>query len=156
MVLSDLGQLHRDAGDYDQATELLGASVAILRDLDERPHLAATLHGLGDLALDRDDLDTAASRYSESLGLASEEPLVTASCLAGIAVVLAKRRHSGQAATLWGAVMGAEHRLGFRMHPVEQRRYEKHLDILRGSQELAAGRELTLDDAVSLALNSLD
>jgi tetratricopeptide (TPR) repeat protein len=156
MVLSDLGQVHRDAGDYHRAAQLLEGSVALLREFDERPHLAATLHGLGDLALDQDDLAAAASRYSEGLGLATQEPLVAGCCLAGIAAVLARRGHSGQAATLWGAVTGAEDRLGFRMNPVEQRRYENYLDMLRDMPEWSAGRELTLDEAVSRALASLD
>jgi hypothetical protein len=42
------------------------------------------------------------------------------------------------------------------MFPSERARYEKELDPLQETSEWAAGRELKLEDAVSLAKQYLD
>jgi predicted ATPase/class 3 adenylate cyclase len=151
LELHHLGEFHRDAGNHDRAAEFLGAAVAVYRGLSDRvEELSQTLHGLGDLALDRDDLKAAARFYRESLEIA-QEPRGSTACLAGLATVLARQGRTRDAATLWGAVRGAEERLGFHSFEARFPRYERHLETLRGTREWTAGRDLALDDAVSLA-----
>jgi tetratricopeptide (TPR) repeat protein len=152
--LHHLGELHRDAGNYDLAAEFLGAAVALYRELGEEVGFSHALHGLGDLALDRDDLEVATTCYREALEVA-REPRGQRYCLAGIASVLARRGRALEAATLWGAVASGDETLG-TMFPSERARYEKDLGLLRGTPEWTAGLELPLESGVQYALVSLD
>jgi hypothetical protein len=63
---------------------------------------------------------------------------------------LAQRKHDETAATIWGAVCAAEETLGFRIIAAERRRYENRLQRLEGTPAWAAGRDLTLEEALAL------
>jgi predicted ATPase/class 3 adenylate cyclase len=124
--------------------------------------LAARLHGSGDLALDRDETGEAARLYRESLeiGLQLRDELQIAYSLAGLAAVDARQGRLGQAARLWGSVIGFERTSGTPLNDTERQRYERILgDVERGaetSDEFAAGAAMTLDEAVEHALASVD
>jgi predicted ATPase/class 3 adenylate cyclase/predicted negative regulator of RcsB-dependent stress response len=156
--LHRLGEVLRDLGRFEEAERALLETDVIVREIGGREEfIAANTHSRGDLALDRGDLATAASVYRQSLAeLRGRVPQILVVCLAGIASVLAERKSDETAATIWGAVCGAEETLGFRMVAAERRRYESRLARVEGTPAWAAGRALTLEEAVALALDSLD
>jgi hypothetical protein len=121
----------------------------------------ASLHGLGDLELDSENLSAASERYRESLALALEldTPNVVLLTLAGLASVAAASGDLTRGGHLWAAVESMEQRRGLRILPFERERYERvlaeHLSDPDFRAASEAGRTLALDDAVREAL-SLD
>jgi len=150
--LHGLGEVLRDLGRFDEAERVLLEADLIYREIGGQGFsIAANTHSLGDLALDRGDLTTAADFYRRSLAeLPGSSPMTLVVCLGGIASVLAQRKCDETAATIWGAVCAAEDMLGFRMIAAERRRYESRLERLEGTPAWAAGRDLTLDGALAL------
>ncbi len=117
--------------------------------------LAARLHGSGDLALDRQDTSEAGRLYRESLeiGLQLKDELQIAYCLAGLAAVDAHQGRLGQAARLWGSVIGFERKSGTALNDAEKQRYERVLgDLESTSADFEQGSEMTLDEAAEYAL----
>jgi predicted ATPase/class 3 adenylate cyclase len=151
--LHGLGEVLRDLQQFDEAERALLEADVIYRDLGgQESSIAANTHSLGDLALDRGDLTTAADFYRQSLAeLPGRSPATLVACLAGLASVLAEGEHDETAATTWGAVCVAEELLGFRMIATERRRYEGRLARLEGTPAWAAGKDLTLEQALALA-----
>ncbi len=153
-----LGEVLRDLGRYDEAERALRECDVIARQLGVDAFIAANTHSLGDLALDRGDLAAALTLYRESVeqahGLRSPGNVV--SCLAGTASVLAQSNRDEEAATLWGAVCGAEEALGFRMLTAERRRYKTHLEHLESMPAWSAGKALTLEEAVASLPAAID
>jgi len=150
--LHGLGEVLRDLGRFEEAERALLEADVIIRQIGGREEfIAANTHSLGDLALDRGDLATASSVYRQSLDqLRGRSPQILVVCLAGIASVFAERKRDETAATIWGAVCAAEETLGFRMVAAERRRYESRLARLEGTPAWAAGRDLTLEEALAL------
>ncbi len=68
-ALSILATIIRRQGDYRRAIELNRESLAIWRDLDDRPSIAATLTNLGILALEQGDYEQATSLQEEALAI---------------------------------------------------------------------------------------
>jgi len=156
--LHGLGEVLRDLGRFEEGERALDEADLIYRDLGgQELFIAANIHSLGDLALDRGDLIAAADFYRRSLAeLPGQSPTTLAVCLAGIASVLAEREQDETAATIWGAVCAAEELLGFRMIAAERRRYESRLARLEGTPAWDAGKDLTLEQAVALVPPTLD
>ena len=150
--LHGLGEVLRDLGRFAEAERALLEAELIYREIGgQGSFIAANTHSLGDLALDRGDLTTAADFYRRSLAeLPGRSPTTLAVCLGGIASVLAQRKRDETAATIWGAVCAAEETLGFRIIAAERRRYENRLQRLEGTPTWAAGRDLTLEEALAL------
>jgi tetratricopeptide (TPR) repeat protein len=63
------GKLAREWGDYDRATELCRASLALFRELGDRAGAALALNTLANVTGDRGDYDAADRVYEESLAL---------------------------------------------------------------------------------------
>jgi len=151
-LLHFLGEVLRDLGRFDEAERTLRAADALARELNYRSSfVAANTHSLGDLALDRGDVDAAFGLYRESLDAAQalQAQETAAICLAGIASVLAERKSDDEAATVWGAVCAAEETLGFRMLGAERRRYESRLARLEHTPAWTCGRGLSLEEAAT-------
>jgi tetratricopeptide (TPR) repeat protein len=150
-----LGELER----FDEAERLLLEADAIYRELGKEPARWNNVHSLGDVALDRHDFASAATRYRETLesarATARSTPRHQAYCLAGLASVLAEIEQDEVAARVWGAVCAAEETLGFRLLPRERRRYERHVARLESTDGWVAGRELTLEEAEVLVASAL-
>ncbi len=156
--LQGLGEVLRDLVQFEEAERALVEADLIYRDLGGQGlSIAANTHSLGDLALDRGDLATAAEFYSRSLAeLPSSSPTTVAVCLGGLASVLVERKRDEVAATIWGAVCAGEEMLGFRILAAERRRYESRLARLEGTPAWAAGKDLTLEQAVALVPPALN
>jgi predicted ATPase/class 3 adenylate cyclase len=150
-LLHHVGEVLRDLGRFEEGEAALLEADAIYRQFDVA--VADNLHSLGDLELDRRNLDEATKYYREALtvDLRSSRPRNVAYCVAGLASVLAERGRHDDAARLWGAVSAAETALGFRMLAAERRRYEERLAALENTPAWNAGRELPLDEAAALA-----
>jgi predicted ATPase/class 3 adenylate cyclase len=124
--------------------------------------LAARLHGFGDEALDRRDVNEAARLYRESLeiGLQLKDDTQMAYCVAGLAAVCAERGRRNEATRLWASVIDFERTLGSPLHEPARRRYERVLAGLEpgseASTEAADGGAMRLEDAVDYALATLE
>jgi predicted ATPase/class 3 adenylate cyclase len=149
--LHGLGEVLRDLGRFEEAERPLLEADVIAREIGAaESFIAANIHSLGDLALDRGDLATASSVYHQVIDeLRGPSPMTLVACLAGIASVLAERKRDDEAATIWGAVCAAEETMGFRMLAAERRRYETHLARLENTPAWAAGMRLTLEETVA-------
>ncbi|HEY4020247.1 MAG TPA: helix-turn-helix domain-containing protein [Pseudonocardiaceae bacterium] len=62
-----LAQFAREQGDYDRAQDLLVASLAVLREIDDLTGITIALIGLGDVGRDRGDGETAAAYSQQGL-----------------------------------------------------------------------------------------
>jgi predicted ATPase/class 3 adenylate cyclase len=157
-LLHWVGEALRDLRRFDEAKTALLQAEAIYQELEYEAAVASNVHSLGDLELDRGDLDAAAEYYRQALAFEVRHGRgrATAYCLAGLASVLADRGRYEDAARLWGAVSAAEETLGFRMLAAERRRYERRLSALEGSAAWREGRELALDQVAALVTAAFD
>jgi predicted ATPase len=158
MALGDRGEFERDHGDRAWAAELLGRAVELAKSDGNIAGAAQALHGLGEVALAAGDLDGAARRYVEALELARScgDDLTAEYCLAGLAAVAAGNDHVERAGRLWGAMQALEESLGLAVLDYERRRYDAAVEQIEGAEfhaAVRAGREMTLEEAVHLALN---
>jgi predicted ATPase len=163
-ALLSLGRLKRFDGERGRAADLLERSAALARSSDDLAAGAPALYELGELALDEGALAVAQERYLESLSMArriANEPQI-GHCLAGLAAVAVLSKRMRHAGGLWGALDALEAWWGKVVIGRARLRYE---DILGAStaetseafeEGVRAGRALTLDEAVELALTTVD
>jgi predicted ATPase/DNA-binding CsgD family transcriptional regulator len=71
-ALHRLGNLAIDVGDYGRASNFYGLSLALHRELDDRPGIASSLNGLGIVAADRGDYALAEEHHSAALAIREE------------------------------------------------------------------------------------
>jgi tetratricopeptide (TPR) repeat protein len=131
----------RDSGEFERSAELYKRAIEIKRE-HALTNVAAALHSLGDLSLDKEDLPSAERYYYEALALAPEEDDVRlqAYCLAGLACVAAQSDDATKAGQLWTLAERIEQQIGFRMLRAERVRYERTVTpALRESREYKAG-----------------
>jgi predicted ATPase/class 3 adenylate cyclase len=164
-ALAHLGMVRQAQRDDAQAAQLFEQSLALYRAAEDRTGLAGTLLRLGTLLSDRGDLDRAAPLLAESLTLSRKlgTPLNVAHCLLRFSELAGRLDRPAQAALLLGAGKALLAKCGTPL-PVRFRgRYARALNLLRaklgedaftGAYE--AGRALSLDDAVALALEQID
>jgi predicted ATPase len=151
-----LGENQRDAGDFESARASLETAVAIDLELGDRWSAALSIHSLADLALDIRDGPAAAAWYLEAMatGLDVGDERTQAYCVAGLASVAALDRDAALAGQLWGSVVAAEERCGFRMLGSERARYERVLRAVSTdpifTTAVAGGRRMTLVQARDL------
>jgi hypothetical protein len=154
-----LGATARDSNDEQRALELLGQSATLARDVDFRWWEGGMLAELACLSLRGGRLDEAETHARASLELAEQlgdrsGRVFGVGILAGVA---AERGECERAGRLWGAIeeenafapLG-----GWRRH---RRTCEERIREAAGPEferGYADGRALTLDDAVSLALEA--
>lgn len=155
------GEVARAKGDMERAR------AHYQRDLMEAeaspsPRLEAlALRGLADVAIAESDLSRAAALNARSLALRAqmEDSPGTANSLEGMAAVAIAADEHQRAARLLGAAQGLRARLGAAASPRE----ERELNPLRtaiadklgtelAERELSAGQQLTVAEAIDLAL----
>ena len=168
-TIGTLGAIARDAGDDTHAHELISQSAALARDVGvswrESGMLAwwesGMLAELACLALNSGRIEEAEMRARDSLELAKqlEDRAGQVFGIGVLARIAVERGQLERAGHLWGAVEDEDAGAplgGWRRH---REAFEARIRQAAGPQfdrGYAAGRELALADAVSLALTSTD
>ena len=156
-----MGTLARTRGDAEMAVRYYQDAMEIFRELDAWPEIARCQAGIGWIGVAAGDFSLAADSLAESLRLnqACGQRLGIARGLEAFAALAAARQQPEQAARLAGAACQLRESLGHGtgIGP----RVEEVLDFARGrlgasaaAALFAEGRELTAEDAVSVALGS--
>jgi predicted ATPase len=153
--------------EYEAARSLYEQSLALLQAQGNRGHIATTLEGLGDLARRQGDHRTASELYGKSLVIRRElgERQLIPECLEALAEVAEAQRHSERAVRLRAAAEGLREAMGAPgSHAVGARPADGVDDDPReaaarlglGEEAFAAawaaGRALSLEDAIAFAL----
>jgi len=156
-TIGTLGAIARDAADPEQAYDLISQSVALAREVGVPWWESGMLAELACLALNSARVDEAERRARDSLELA-EELNDRPGRIFGVGVLARVAAECGQhvrAGRLWGAIE-EEHAVaplgGWRRHRQECEARILALAVDEFEQARAEGRQLTLDEAVSIAL----
>ena len=71
-VLKSAGSLANQQGDHERARQMYQESLAILRELDDKPRVAYLLNNLGNVAIFQEDYEAARPLFEESLAIMRE------------------------------------------------------------------------------------
>src|SRR5437763_465185 len=160
-TVGTLGAIARDAGEQQRAAELIEQSAAMGREVGVPWWESGMLAELAWLSLQAGRVDDAEGRARQSLALA-EEIRDRAGRVFGVgllATVAAQRRQFEHAGSLWGAIEQEDAVAplgGWRRHRHECEALIREAAGPKFETACAEGRTLTLDDAVSLALDRRD
>jgi predicted ATPase/Tfp pilus assembly protein PilF len=159
--LNNLAMLVYSKGDLGRATKLTEESVTLLRELGARGNVSMGLCNLGWMALLQNDLGRAADLYRESLSIswdAGLNPLVQMA-LEGFACMAGARVETERAARLWGAAQALHETKGIPRDIDFLDKADARISAVRSGmgeeaweEAFRKGREMTLDEAVSYAL----
>jgi tetratricopeptide (TPR) repeat protein len=162
LCLNSLAIVVYSQGDLGRAAQLAEEAVALLRELGSRIDVSIGLHNLGWMALLRDDLGRAADLYRECLSLRWDTdglPLIAQSALEGFACVAGAEGDVERAARLWGAAQALHETQGIPRDPDFLAEADARISAVRTGmgeemweETFSKGREMTLDEAVSYAL----
>ena len=161
LALSDLGELARLQGDYDQAIALHEQSLAVSRDRGYPVWNANALRHLGIDHLRRGGYGRAAEHFKQSLNICKEvgNKWVPVDCLYGLGALACVPQQYERAARLFGAATQLRDALGYRSKPADQEFYDHYTDTTRAGLQEAAfaaawaeGQAMTLDQAIDYAL----
>ncbi|HUS15119.1 MAG TPA: tetratricopeptide repeat protein, partial [Chloroflexia bacterium] len=162
LSLLNLGETQRFDGHYAEAVPLYAEALALCRELGDPATESTALHNLGHAHLRLGAIEVAAACFAESLRIRQElgDRRGISECLAALAEVRTTRGQAARAAQLFGAATALMEQVGFRLHPVDQAEYDRHLALARAQLDpdawrkaWAAGAAATLDGAVAFALN---
>ena len=160
-----LGEVVLAEGDQGAAQALLEEGLARARQLGDPYPLAWTHTRLGRAAMARGDVGAARSAYEEALGIGYRigMPRQMIFALEGLAALDAVVGQPDRAARLLGATDAIRAVIGAPLPPLLQEAHERAVTATQaalGETAFAAaqaeGRELTLDQAVALALAGLN
>ena len=150
------GQLALQQGDATTARSLVEESVVLYREIGDREQTGESLVLLGKVAAVQGDHATARALYEESLTFAGKVGKMIASCLEGLADVVAAQGEPAWAARLWGAAEALREVIGVPIPPVERAAYERSVSAARaqcGEKAFAAawseGRTMMPDQALA-------
>jgi thioredoxin-like negative regulator of GroEL len=151
-------------GDAAAARTHFEESVALFRTVGDRWGMGLPLARLGHLALQRGETDEAASLLRDSLTALREvaDPVFISRALDGLAGVAVARGEYARAARLFGAAEALRDLAGAMIFVLDRAAYERTLATLRAHLDpdsvqaaWAAGRALSLDQAVGYALEQV-
>jgi predicted ATPase len=114
-VLNARGEFERARGDLPAAKRQLTRALQLARQAQDPDLIAIATHGLGDVARDDQDVDSAEALYEEALRTA---PMTRSGrwtacyCLAALAAVAGARHDAGTAGRRWGAFTALERATG--------------------------------------------
>jgi tetratricopeptide (TPR) repeat protein len=160
--LNALGETQHYQGNHSRAAMLFEEAFALARKHGEKPGMAVSLYGLGLVAHAQHDYAQARVRLLESLLLRREigDRNGIANCLEGLGAVAVAHRQPEQAIRLCASAEGLRQAVGTRLNLVQRPVYEQTLDAARAqlADEIAtaawaAGRAMTLDQAIAYALD---
>jgi predicted ATPase/DNA-binding SARP family transcriptional activator len=156
-----LGELALMQGDYAAARQIFEDVLRTARELKDKLNSARCLKGLGDVAQGQGDCETAQAFYAESLALCGElgfKPGI-AWLLQEFAGRAAARGQPERAARLLGAADPLLDTLGDRFEPTLWLPSDRNVSAVRArlsekafAAAWAAGRAMTLDEAITVAL----
>jgi predicted ATPase len=163
--LINLAMLVYSQGDLERAAQLTEEAVALQHELGTRGGVSLGLYNLGWIALLQDDLGRAADLYRESLSLSWDSglnPLVQ-SALEGSACVAGAKGETERAVRLWGAAQTLHETKGIPRDTDFLAEADARISAVRSGMGEEAweeawrkGRAMTLDEAVSYALEEAD
>ena len=163
--LINLAMLVYSQGDLGRAAQLTEEAVALQHELGTRGGVSLGLYNLGWIALLQDDLGRAADLYRESLSLSWDSglnPLVQ-SALEGSACVAGAKGETERAVRLWGAAQTLHETKGIPRDTDFLAEADARISAVRSGMGEEAweeawrkGRAMTLDEAVSYALEEAD
>jgi predicted ATPase len=163
--LNYLAMVVYSQGDLGRAGKLTEEAVALFRELGAKGDVSMGLCNLGWIALLQDDLGRAADLYRESLSLsweAGRNPLVQ-SALEGSACVAGAKGETERAVRLWGAAQTLHETKGIPRDTDFLAEADACISAVRSGMGEEAweeawrkGRAMTLDEAVSYALEEAD
>jgi predicted ATPase/transcriptional regulator with XRE-family HTH domain len=162
-ALLSLGQAASAADDPTRAAALCEEGLVLLREVGDASTTALALTCLGRLAADAGNADLGARLLVESLALgrAAGDPGGLAAGLEAMAAVAIARADATRAARLCGAAAALRAARGILPAPVDRPRHERLLGAARAvlgeaafAAAWASGRELSVDDAVTAAVES--
>jgi predicted ATPase len=160
-ALTHLGFTFLFQGDLERAKATSEEAAAMFREQKHLSYVSDALDSLGWVALLRGDSERARALYAESLGLKREvgDKLVTPEPLEGLASVAGARGEAERAARLFAACEALREVMGTPPEPGDSTLQEPYLSAARSQldetswQEVwAQGRAMTLDEAISYAL----
>jgi non-specific serine/threonine protein kinase len=160
--LLNLGRARLVRSELDHAAPLLGEGLALAKELGDTWSVSVALAALGRLRLLEDDPGQAAELFRDGLRLAAArgDKRAAADCLQGLGGALGLEGDVELAARLFGAAAATLEAIGASPTAVERVLEERLSPRFRAELgddfdfKLAAGRALTLDEAVALALPS--
>jgi len=161
--LNNLGLVSYAQNDLGRAVKLTEESVALLRELGAGADTAVGLCNLGWMALSQNDLGRAADHYEESLAFARDKgmkPIILPN-LEGYACVAGARGKARRAAQLWGAARALQEAEGIPRDTDFLAEADERISAVRSDlgeqtweEALAEGRTITIEEAVSYALEA--
>jgi ATP/maltotriose-dependent transcriptional regulator MalT len=163
--LANLGTVAFYSGDYARAKSFYGDSLALQRELGDMWGIAASLANLGVATLNQRDYSQAAAHYKESLPLLYElgDKASIAECLEGLAAAIGTLRgaSAARAIRLFGAAEALREAVGAPQSAASRADYERNVQSVRAllaeresSEAWSAGRALTLEEAIALAVDA--
>jgi predicted ATPase/Tfp pilus assembly protein PilF len=163
LSLNHLGLVARYQGDHRGAARLIDEALQLRRAIGARSGVAASLSALAAVARLEGDTQMALSLYRDALTMQHQmginEGIVD--CLLGLSAIAAGISDAERAARLLGASEMLRETMNLSVAPVDRADYERIVAAIRESlpddifaRARATGRAMTLDRAVSDALNS--
>ena len=161
----NLGEIAFLERDYELSRELTLLAMGIFRERNNQLGCATGLLNLACVALYCGDGEEARSSLRESIGIcvALRYDALAASCVQACAGILAHTMRPREAASLLGANERLLEEMGSRPEATQRQMNEETQALIRAElddREIAvawqAGREMALDEALSLALTCLD
>ncbi len=161
----NLGEIAFLERDYELSRELTLQAMGTFRERNNQLGCATGLLNLACVALYCGDVEEARSSLRESIGIcvALRYDALAASCVQACAATLAHTMRPREAASLLGANERLLEEMGSRPEATQRQMNEETQALIRAElddREIAvawqAGREMALDEALSLALTCLD
>lgn len=159
--LNNLGFLALNLGDLDMARQRLEEAVMLQREVGDRWALANSLNNLASVARDQRDYQRARELYRESLRINRElgDKGALAYLLEDICCLAAAENDPESAFRLYGAAAALRQEIGAPLPPSYQQKMDELLAPVRAQLPeekeetwMAAGRQLSLDEAIVYAL----
>ena len=161
----NLGEIAFLERDYELSRELTLQAMGTFRERNNQLGCATGLLNLACVAMYCGDVEEARSSLRESIGIcvALRYDALAASCVQACAAILAHTMRPREAASLLGANERLLEEMGSRPEATQRQMNEETQALIRAElddREIAAawqaGREMALDEALSLALTCLD
>jgi ATP/maltotriose-dependent transcriptional regulator MalT len=153
------GQLALSQGNAFEARSLGEEALALFRETGHRQGISLSLCLLARVEANEGNYQAARTLYEQSLATAfrgMDDMGLVASCLEGLAVVVAAQGELTWAARLWGAAEVHREVIGAPLPPVERPAYERNVDTARNhlgdktfTAAWAEGRTMTPEQALA-------